>query len=337
MPPPALSDLPTPPPGRAGWPWTEGCAPIPARRPDGSAWPRITVATPSFNQAAFLEETLRSVLLQGYPDLEYFVMDGGSTDGSVEIIRKYAPWLTGWRSGPDGGQADAVNRALALGTGAVFNFINSDDVLTPGALAHVAQMFGAAGTLAVAGSVASRGMGRTDVFRHDDLRLASLIRRDRFHQPGIWLSLPHLRDIGGFDASYRYCFDKKLYLRFVDRWPDATAITQAPLAVFRYHGDSKTVTSAVRFLEETVRIHDEIGPGLTTPGGPAAARRMAAHLRRKADRRGFMAEVAAATAAPGAGIGGRLRLLASIFARPRSRLRLGTLRALLGGARTRRG
>ena len=78
--------------------------------PDGGAWPCISVVTPSFNQARFLEGTLRSVLLQGYPNLEYFVLDGGSSDGSIDIIKKYAPWLTKWVSEPDGGQSAAINR-----------------------------------------------------------------------------------------------------------------------------------------------------------------------------------------------------------------------------------
>ena len=91
-------------------------------------------SSPPFNQANFLEETIRSVLLQGYPDLEYIVLDGGSRDGSVEIIRKYERWLHHWESGPDGGQSRAINRGLDLGSGAHATWINSDDMLCQNAL-----------------------------------------------------------------------------------------------------------------------------------------------------------------------------------------------------------
>ena len=105
-------------------------------------WPRISVVTPSFNQARFLEATLRSILLQGYPNLEYFVMDGGSTDGSVDIIKKYAPWLTQWVSERDGGQSAAINRGLQLSSGLFSTWINSDDMLYRDALVSHASRVG---------------------------------------------------------------------------------------------------------------------------------------------------------------------------------------------------
>ena len=86
---PRLNELPPPPPGKTGWPWTEESAQLPDRIADGREWPRLSIVTPSYNQGAFLEETIRSVLLQGYSNLEYFVIDGESSDNSVEIIRKY--------------------------------------------------------------------------------------------------------------------------------------------------------------------------------------------------------------------------------------------------------
>lgn len=122
---PSLSDLPEPPPGKSGWPWTEESLRVLERPPD-RALPRITIVTPSFNQAEFIEETIRSILLQGYPDLEYFVLDGGSTDDSIDIIKKYSPWITYSVSEPDRGQSAAINRGLRMGSGSYATWINSD-------------------------------------------------------------------------------------------------------------------------------------------------------------------------------------------------------------------
>ena len=126
---PSLEELPLPPSGTTGWPWTEASAALSPTMPDGEAWPRITIVTPSFNQARFLEATLRSILLQGYPRLEYFVLDGGSTDESVEIIKKYdRGWLTGSAS-PTAVRARRSTAVFDLGTGLFTTWINSDDML----------------------------------------------------------------------------------------------------------------------------------------------------------------------------------------------------------------
>jgi glycosyltransferase involved in cell wall biosynthesis len=136
---PTLKDLPLPPPRRTSWPWTEPSSPMPALAPDGSSWPRISVITPSLNQASFLEKTIRSALLQGYPDLEYIVIDGASKDGSVDIIRRYAKWLVYWVSEPDRGQSHAINKGLSKATGDIVAWLNSDDYYLPGTLKVIAE------------------------------------------------------------------------------------------------------------------------------------------------------------------------------------------------------
>ena len=130
---PKLHELPPPPRGRNGWPWTEESTPL-EKLSDGGQYPRISIVTPSFNQGTFIEETIRSVLLQGYPDIEYFVLDGGSTDNSVDIIKKYSRWIQFWVSEPDGGQSAAINRGLRMGSGFCATWINSDDLLCKDAL-----------------------------------------------------------------------------------------------------------------------------------------------------------------------------------------------------------
>jgi glycosyltransferase involved in cell wall biosynthesis len=138
---PTLTELPPPPADKTGWPWTEEDARLPEVMPNGRPWPRLTIVTPSYNQGPFLEATLRSVLLQGYPNLEYIVIDGGSQDDSVNILRRYALWLTEWVSEPDRGQADAINQGFARATGEIFGWLNSDDLYEPGALHAVARYF----------------------------------------------------------------------------------------------------------------------------------------------------------------------------------------------------
>src|SRR5262249_40996045 len=126
-----------PPEGKTGWPWT-----LPAKkfreRQSSAPWPRITVITPSYNQAQFIEETIRSVLLQGYPNLEYMIIDGGSDSSTIKVIEKYSKWLDYFVSEPDRGQSDAINRGLSRSTGDLLVWINSDDVLLPGSFEAVA-------------------------------------------------------------------------------------------------------------------------------------------------------------------------------------------------------
>lgn len=136
-----LKDLPPPPYGKSGWPWTTRIKPLPERMPDGGEWPRLSIITPSYNQGQFLEATIRSVLLQGYPNLEYIIIDGGSSDRSVEIIKKYEKYLSYWHSQTDRGQADAINQGLERSCGEILGWINSDDVYVKGAFLKIVKAF----------------------------------------------------------------------------------------------------------------------------------------------------------------------------------------------------
>src|SRR5918995_1840642 len=119
-----LNQLPLPPDNKTGWPCTDVPAAASYMLPDTGQWPRITIVTASYNQGKFIEETIRSVLLQGYPNLEYIIIDGGSTDSTTAVIRKYEEWLTYWVSEPDEGQTDAIKKGWGLATGEVVAYIN---------------------------------------------------------------------------------------------------------------------------------------------------------------------------------------------------------------------
>ncbi|REL24196.1 glycosyltransferase [Rhodohalobacter sp. SW132] len=125
------------------WPWNkeigEKANLAPAKSHKNNEWPKITIVTPSYNQGEFIEETIRSIILQNYPNLEYFIIDGGSTDNTVEVIKKYEDWIDYWVSEPDNGQSDAVNKGFERATGTYGNWINSDDLLAEDALLNIAK------------------------------------------------------------------------------------------------------------------------------------------------------------------------------------------------------
>jgi len=138
---PNLKDLPAPPRGKAGWPWTEESPQLPDILPDGKPWPKISIVTPNYDYAQFIEETIRSVLLQGYPDLEYIIIDDGSTDNSIEIIKKYSKWLVHWEKQENRGQGYAINKGFKVASADLFAWINSDDIYEKSALSKIAPEF----------------------------------------------------------------------------------------------------------------------------------------------------------------------------------------------------
>jgi glycosyltransferase involved in cell wall biosynthesis len=255
---PALAELPLPPAGRAGWPWTEETPQLPAMRPDGGDWPCISIVTPSYNQGQFIEETIRSVLLQGYPNLEYMVIDGGSSDGTLDVIRRYERWLTYWVSERDRGQAHAIKKGLARATGAVFNWINSDDFLEPGALQTIAVSYASAGCAVAAGvrNLLQSGAHESVFNRELDLPASLAPTADAspvYHQPGLWFDLQALRMLEPIDESFQFAFDWLLMLRYINRHPRLVYVPSI-VANFRLHAASKTVAQAELFVTERRRI-----------------------------------------------------------------------------------
>jgi glycosyltransferase involved in cell wall biosynthesis len=147
-----LNQLPSPPTGKSGWPWTEESETLPAVQPDNTPWPRISIVTPSFNQGKYIEETIRSILLQNYPNLEYIIIDGGSTDETVSIIEKYKEFITYRVSEPDNGQSQAINKGFMKCTGEFVNWICSDDLLCRNAFTKIAPIIAAQKDILLLGS-----------------------------------------------------------------------------------------------------------------------------------------------------------------------------------------
>jgi glycosyltransferase involved in cell wall biosynthesis len=253
---PTLKDLPPPPPGKRGWPWTEESPQWPDIMLDASPWPRISIVTPSFNQGRFIEETLRSVLLQGYPDLEYTVIDGGSTDGSIDIIRKYEPWLSHWVSEPDRGQSHAVNKGFLKATGRIHAYLNSDDLYEQGAFGALASSSASLDhekSFIVAGNCTFFGKDSlTKVEKsYCPQSLSEYLNACPLIQPATFWSGDLSELDGGFDENLGFCFDNEFFLRVALRGVSPMIISQK-LARFRYHAESKSKSQQNLYFEESI-------------------------------------------------------------------------------------
>lgn len=253
-----------PPAGSArSWPWHHVAPDFPSRMHDGREWPRISLITPSFNQGRFIEKTIRSVLLQGYPNLEYRVIDGGSTDGTLDVLRKYEPWLTAWSSEKDRGQAHAINKGLALATGVIVNWLNSDDMLLQGALRQVAAAWvGAPEAVAWAGAcrrVDAEGRLVT-VYHPRNLTpegLADWYFTGYVSQPACFFSVNMARRAGPLREDLFASMDYDYWLRLAKEGR-FVAVDELWCEELN-HPDCKTVAQAGRSVAEKVAVQIEHG------------------------------------------------------------------------------
>ncbi|MBI5296374.1 MAG: glycosyltransferase [Chloroflexi bacterium] len=251
--------LPAAVPGKTGWPWIEEAPFLPETMPNGMPWPRISVVTPTYNQGHFIEETIRSILLQGYPNLEYIIMDGGSTDNTVEIIKKYEPWLTYWVSEKDRGQSHAINKGWAMSTGEIIAYFNSDDMYSPGAFEKAAiTLSGDPSLSAVVGrinyvDISSRHLA-TSVLPYapiDGPCDLTLFDPDLWFlpQPGSFWARAALEKAGLYvRENLHYTMDRELFYRTCK--VGRIAPFDGALASFRNHGQNKSIALVTEMYQE---------------------------------------------------------------------------------------
>ena len=219
--------------------------------------PKISIITPSYQQADFLEETIKSVLDQGYPDLEYIIIDGGSTDGSVDIIKKYEEHLHYWVSEKDNGQSDAINKGLEQSSGKVFNWLNSDDRLAQGALNRVGEAFAADPDLVCFG-------GQIHHFDEKGSKLFNMLNdpsdlEQMYCDPVInQMATFYNADVArscGVNSSLHYAMDLYLWLNVLFEHGTAKMkFVHEHLADFRLHKDQKTEAGSSLFVSDTANI-----------------------------------------------------------------------------------
>lgn len=217
--------------------------------------PLVSIVTPSYNQAAFLEAALLSVIGQDYPRIEYRVIDGASSDGSVEIIRRHAAHLAGWVSEPDNGQAEAINKGFAQATGDIVAWLNSDDLYLPGAISAAVRAFELhpeAGL--VFGDVLSiDGEGRPiNLMTFGDWGLEDLLQFNIISQPGVFVRRAILERAGFLDTSFHYLLDHHLWLRVARLAP--MVYVRERWAAARFHQGAKNVNQAPGFGREADRL-----------------------------------------------------------------------------------
>lgn len=226
-------------------------------------FPLVSIVTPSYNQVGYLEQTLESVLNQEYPHIEYIVIDGGSTDGSREIIDRYTSQLAYWVSEPDEGQTDAINKGFNNAHGDILAWLNSDDLYRPGAVVEaveyfrdhpeVGMVYGDADYIDDTGEV----IGHFPAAQTDYKRLrrgyVHIPQQASFFRARLW------QMVGPLDPSFYFALDYDLWVRIAALAP--IRYTPRTWAAFRLHRDAKSLAEADRCWPEMIRVHERLGGG----------------------------------------------------------------------------
>lgn len=277
--------------GYGEWPHVARPTPLPDTQPNGERWPLISVVTPSYNQGKYIEETILSVAGQGYPRVEHIVMDGGSKDETTAVMHRYRHRLAAAVSEKDGGQSNAINKGMAIAKGDILTWLNSDDLLAPGALAAVAMGFHTSGADLVAGVVTLRSGGKTAGHHMTSceagpLPLDDLLDLDGgwnagkfFYQPEVMFSRAIWERAGGrVREDLYYSMDYDLWVRMAEAGGRIHVIGY-PVAWFRMHEEQKTHAEE-KFKAELLGYVDEFYQRTGRPRRPSKAHRTPrSHLR----------------------------------------------------------
>lgn len=257
---PSLSELPQPFKNNSKWP--RGIESPESQKIDlkSTTLPKISIITPSYNQGKFIEETIRSVLLQDYPDIEYIIIDGGSSDETIDIIKKYEPWISFWISECDNGQSDAINKGWMMAKGDIIAYLNSDDIFAPDCLNKISNYFidhPEVDLIYGDAEIIDENSEFIHYFKSLPFDIKKLIFRDMsIPQPTMFFRRKLFEKIGYLDVSLHYTMDFDFWLRTALKFN----IQYIPknLASMRYHINTKTHTHSEKFSLDEINVLDKL-------------------------------------------------------------------------------
>jgi glycosyltransferase involved in cell wall biosynthesis len=254
-------------PNKKAWPWINKTDVT--KYGDKIDWPRISIVTPTLNQGNFIEETIRSVIFQGYPNLQYIIIDGGSTDNTINIIRKYEKYIDYWVSEKDQGQSDAINKGLSKSNGTIFNWINSDDYYEQNAFKIVAEAFMEAETdLVVAREYRFFNKIKKNIAYGSTLTvdLEQTVLTGHIDQPSTFWKREKLISLGNLDVEMHYAMDADMWIRYLlAHGLSKIKKINNPIVNFRYHSASKTIKNLNLMINEKHSLAHSLARTMNLP------------------------------------------------------------------------